>query len=147
MKKFGLFICLFTCAGAAPGQQPGTAAHSRHKPVVKKHPPANIRYGTASFYANKFEGRRMANGALFHQKNFTAASNTIPLGKWVRVTCIRNKRSVAVRITDRMNASNHRLIDLSHSAAASLKYTGNGLARVKVEILSKRPADAVVIDK
>jgi rare lipoprotein A len=95
-------------------------------------------YGTASFYANKFEGRKTANGEVFSQKKLTGASNILPLNQWVRVTNMRNNLSVVLRITDRMHKNNKRLIDLSKSAAKKLKYTGYGLAHVKVEVLGKK---------
>lgn len=104
---------------------------------------ARIQYGIASYYHNKFEGRKTANGEIFTQKGMTAASNTHPLNCWVRVTNSRNKKSVVVRITDRMHPKNPRLIDLSRTAAAKLGYTGRGLTRVKVEYLGRqKPAIA-----
>ena len=103
-----------------------------------------IHFGTASFYANKFEGRKTANGEVFSQKNFTGASNILPLNQWVRVTNTRNNLSVILRITDRMHKNNKRLIDLSKSAAKKLKYTGYGLAHVKVEVLGKKLPQGIV---
>jgi rare lipoprotein A (peptidoglycan hydrolase) len=50
-----------------------------------------ILYGTASFYSNKFQGRKTANGEIFDQKKMTAACNVLPLGTWIRVTNLRNK--------------------------------------------------------
>ncbi len=94
--------------------------------------------GTASYYANKFEGRKTANGEIFSQKKLTAASNIIPMNYWVRITNIRNKRSVVLRINDRMHPKNPRLIDLSLAAAKRLRYTGRGIVRVKVEVLGKK---------
>ena len=97
-----------------------------------------IQYGVASFYHNKFEGRLTANGEVFSQKNMTAACNTLPLNCWVKVTSSRNKKSVILRITDRMHPKNPRLIDLSRTAASKLGYTGRGLTRVKVEYLGRQ---------
>ena len=100
-----------------------------------------IQYGIASFYDNKFEGRQTSNGEIFTQKKLTAASNTLPLNSWARVTNLSNKRSVIVRITDRMHPKNKRLIDLSRSAASKLAYIGKGLTRVRVEYLgTKKPS-------
>jgi rare lipoprotein A len=106
-----------------------------HKPVKKKN--TKVQYGIASFYANKFNGRHTANGEIFSQEKLTAASNTVPLNRWVRVTNLRNKKKVIVKINDRMHFRNKRLIDLSHAAAKKLGYTGWGLAKVKVEVLGK----------
>lgn len=108
---------------------------------------ARVQYGVASYYHNKFEGRKTANGEIFTQKGMTAASNTLPLNCWVRVTSSRNKKSVIVRITDRMHPKNPRLIDLSRTAAAQLGYIGRGLTRVKVEYLGRqKPASTTVVE-
>jgi rare lipoprotein A len=125
------------------GKATSSGKHHKSKREVSKD---KIHYGTASFYANKFEGRKTANGEIFSQKNLTAASNIIPMNLWVRVTNTRNHLSVIVRITDRMHKNNKRLIDLSKAAAKKLKYTGNGLAHVKVEILGKKLPDGIVRD-
>ena len=102
-----------------------------------------IHYGTASYYANKFEGRKTANGEVFSQKKLTGASNILPLNQWVRVTNMRNHLTVVLRITDRMHKNNRRLIDLSKSAAKKLKYTGYGLAHVRVEVLGKKLPEGI----
>src|ERR1700730_10116101 len=107
-------------------------SHSSHQKSVK------FQYGTASFYADKFNGRSSANGEIFSQKKMTAASNTLPLNIWVKVTNLRNKKTVIVRITDRMHHNNKRLIDLSRAAAVQLGYTGRGMTRVKAEVLTKK---------
>jgi rare lipoprotein A len=109
---------------------------SSHKIVKKKKP--KIQYGIASFYANKFNGRHTASGEVFSQEKLSAASNTVALNTWVRVTNLRNKKKVTLKINDRMHFRNKRLIDLSHAAAKKLGYTGWGLAKVKVEVLGKR---------
>lgn len=106
-----------------------------------------VQYGIASFYDNKFEGRRTSNGEIFTQKKLTAASNTLPLNCWVKVTNLSNKRAVIVRITDRMHPKNRRLIDLSRAAASTLSYTGKGLTRVKVEYLGKKKPASLEADK
>lgn len=106
-----------------------------------------IQYGIASFYDNKFEGRLTSNGEVFSQKKLTAASNTLPLNCWVKVTNLSNKRSVILRITDRMHPKNMRLIDLSRAAASTLSYTGKGLTRVKVEYLGKKKPASLQTDK
>lgn len=123
------------------------SAFSQHK-KSGSHPkkPADIHYGTASFYANKFEGRKTATGEIFSQKKMTAASNIISLNTWVKVTNLRNKRSVVVKITDRMHPHNKRLIDMSRIAAKKLGYTGHGITRVKVEVLGKKQPPEWVVE-
>lgn len=85
----------------------------------------------------------MANGEIFSQKKLTAASNTLSLNTWVKVTNMHNKKYVIVKITDHMHRRNKRLIDLSKAAAHQLGYTGRGLTRVRVDVLGRhKPAEA-----
>lgn len=97
-----------------------------------------IFYGTASYYADKFEGRKTANGEIFSQQKMTAACNVLPLGTWIRVTNLRNGKSVLVKVNDRLHPRMTRLVDLSKAAAIHLNYTRAGLTRVKVEVFGKK---------
>lgn len=105
---------------------------------VKKGRHPGVQYGTASFYANKFQGRATAIGEPYDKNKMTCAHNTLPLGTWVKVTNLRNKKFVIVRVTDRLHRRNKRLVDLSRIAASKLGYLKRGLARVKVEVLDKK---------
>jgi rare lipoprotein A len=96
---------------------------------------SNIKYGTASFYAKKFNGRRTRNDEIYNSAKYTAACNVLPLGTWIKVTNLHNHKTVIVRINDRMNPKNKRLVDLSGVAANDLGFLGRGLTRVKVEVL------------
>lgn len=100
-------------------------------------------YGTASFYHNKFNGRRTASGKIFNQKKLTAAHNAVPLGTWLKVTNMRNKKSVTVQVIDRLHYRSRRLIDLSKAAANKIGFTKTGLLPVKVEITGKSKAIAI----
>lgn len=93
--------------------------------------------GIASFYHNKFVGRKTANGEIFDQEKYTAASNTHKLGTYVKVTNARNGEVVYVKINDRMAASNKRLLDLTSKAAGDLKFKKAGTTSVKVEPVSE----------
>jgi rare lipoprotein A len=95
----------------------------------------HVETGVASYYHPKFQGRPTASGELYDQNKMTAAHNRLPMGTLVRVTNLRNKRSVIVRINDRLHHRNTRLIDLSRAAAAKLGYVARGLTKVKVEVL------------
>src|SRR6476469_3642591 len=97
-------------------------------------------YGTASYYANKFEGRLTANGEVFTQQKMSAACNVLPLGTWIKVTNLHNGHFVIVKINDRLHYKNKRLVDLSKIAAKKIGYTGGGLTKVKVEPLEKKPS-------
>ena len=98
--------------------------------------------GTASYYGGKFHGRKTASGERFNQNALTAAHKTLPLGTKVRVTNLRNGETVDVKINDRGPYHKGRVIDLSKSAARELRMLGAGTAKVKVEVLAKKAADA-----
>ncbi|MCW5916311.1 MAG: septal ring lytic transglycosylase RlpA family protein [Ferruginibacter sp.] len=92
-------------------------------------------YGQASYYHQKFHGRKTASGHVFNQQKLTAACNVLPIGTRVRVTNLRNKKSVVVTVNDRLNKKTKRLIDLTYRAANTLGFIKRGLTRVKIEVL------------
>jgi rare lipoprotein A len=96
-----------------------------------------VYYGIASYYADKFNGRPTANGEIYSHKKLTAACNILPLGTWIRVTNLKNNKSVIVKTNDRLHPRMKRIVDLSRSAAEKLAYTGRGLTQVKVEVIEK----------
>jgi rare lipoprotein A len=76
--------------------------------VKDKQVTTRMLYGQASYYANKFEGRKTATGEIFKQNQLTAACNVLPLGTWVRVTNLSNGKSVVVRTNDRLHVENEK---------------------------------------
>lgn len=94
-------------------------------------------YGQASFYADKFNGRKTASGEIFNQHKMTAACNAVKLGTWLRVTNLRNGNTVIVKANDRIHPGMKRVVDLSSGAAKKLGFTAAGLTRVKVEVIGK----------
>ncbi len=96
-----------------------------------------IIYGTASYYANKFNGRKTANGEIFDQNKLTAASNKVPIGTWLKVTNLRNGKSIIVRINDRMSNKVKRVIDLTSTGAKKLGFIKSGTTRVKMMVLTE----------
>jgi len=96
-----------------------------------------VLYGTASFYADKFTGRKTATGAIYSHNKMTAACNVLPLGTWIRVTNLRNERSVIAFVNDRLHPKNKRIVDMSKMGAERLGFVSRGLTQVKVEVLEK----------
>ena len=129
-----------TVAPLAPAPHPPTppvvaAAPRRHLlPRLRINPLA----GLASWYGSMWNGRKTASGEDFDESQLTAAHKSLPLGTLVRVTNLRSMRSVIVRINDRGALSPSRVIDLSSAAASEIGMLGQGLARVKLEILGSR---------
>jgi rare lipoprotein A len=96
---------------------------------------SEILYGQASYYSDKFNGRKTASGEIFNQKKLTAACNKLPLGTWIKVTNLQNGDSVIVKVNDRMHPKMNRVVDLSKAAAKKIGLTTAGVTRVKVEVI------------
>lgn len=86
--------------------------------------------GKASYYT---EGKRTANGEKYKKRKLTAASKTLPFGTHVKVTNLRNGKSVKVRINDRGPYVQGRIIDLSWKAAKKIGMMDDGVVPVKLK--------------
>lgn len=98
--------------------------------------------GIASWYGAGFHGRRSASGEIYNQNALTAAHRQLPFGTRVRVTNLKNNRSVVVRINDRGPFIRGRVIDLSAAAARILGLTSTGVAPVQLEVVEPQQATA-----
>lgn len=94
-----------------------------------------VERGVASWYGNKFHGRRTSSGEPYDMYKMTAAHKTLPLPSYAEVTNLDNGRKVVVRINDRGPFHGDRLIDLSYSAATKLGITAKGTGRVEVRAI------------
>ena len=91
--------------------------------------------GLASWYGREHHGKRTASGGLFDMEALTAAHRSLPFGTWVRVTHLATGQTVTVRINDRRPWVGGRVIDLSRRAAQTLGILGDGVARVRLEVV------------
>ncbi len=91
--------------------------------------------GIASWYGQKFNGRKTSSGEIYSICEFTAAHKTLPLPSYVRVTNTRNGQSVVVRVNDRGPFHEGRIIDLSYVAAKRIGLDKTGTAPVRVELV------------
>jgi rare lipoprotein A len=91
--------------------------------------------GIASYYNNKFEGRKTASGERYKKHLMTAAHRSYPFGTFVRVRSTLTGKSVVVRINDRGPRSDNRIIDVSRAAALQLGILKDGIAMVKLEVV------------
>ena len=112
-----------------------TNKESKKEKKRKKLKTTYLGKGKASFYSNKFQNRKTANGERFKQSKLTAAHKKLPFGTRVKVTNIRNGKSVIVRINDRGPFIRGRVIDLSRAAFKKIGNTRSGVIRVKLEIV------------
>jgi rare lipoprotein A len=104
-----------------------------------------VEKGTASYYGQKFHGRRTSNMEVYDMYAFTAAHKTLPLPSFARVTNLDNGKSVVVRVNDRGPFHEGRVIDLSYAAAVKLGITARGTGRVEVRALQPGDDDRPVL--
>jgi rare lipoprotein A len=111
-------------AGAQPGGAPATALSGAV---------GETQTGQAAVYSKRLNGHRTASGQRYHSNKLTASHQTLPFGTQVKVTNLKNNKSVTVRINDRGPTEPGRIIDLSGSAALALGI--HHLAEVKIEVV------------
>ncbi len=101
-------------------------------------------HGVASYYHDRFAGRKTANGEIFSQRKYTCACNSLPLGTYVKVTNKANGKTVVVKVNDRLAKYNKRVVDLSKCSARKISSIRAGLAKVKVEVMDPEEAKAII---
>src|SRR6059036_1606486 len=140
-------VLLVVSLGAAQGP---TSSESRSNvpqksrvTVKKQAKPYQV--GTASWYGDYFQGKPTASGEPYDMFDLTAAHPTLPLGSFVRVTNLRNGRSVVVKVNDRGPIVPGRIIDVSYSTARVLQFKAQGLQRVRLDLVQPKMAQPQTI--
>src|SRR5215471_9980313 len=131
-------------SGSAPDRtslrpQPKPATKSK---ISRKSKPYQV--GTASWYGSYFQGKETASGEAYNMYDFTAAHPMLPLGTYVKVTNVRNGRSVVVRVNDRGPVVDGRIIDVSYGAAQALGMKSRGIQQVRLDLVEQPPTVAVL---
>lgn len=129
-------------SATAPEARPerAEAAPAAVEPAVTTAAPApalETYTGSASYYADKFEGRTTASGVPFRQARMWAAHKKLPFGTQLRVTNLSNGSQIEVEVVDRGPYAHGRILDLSRTAARKLGFLRAGHTRVKVEVISR----------
>jgi len=140
---FSLMILYFGCA-TAPRYTRGASEREISRPENKVTGRAErethgkyYQVGMASYYANKFHGRKTANGEIFNMNALTAAHPVLPFNTVVKVTNLKTGRSVEVRINDRGPFSKKRIIDLSRAAAKEIGLIESGVGKVGLQVIRR----------
>ncbi len=130
-------LLVFTAAGPALAL-PAEPINEQLEALVRQENQRDPRDGVATYYANRFAGRRTTSGERYDPDGLTAAHATLPLGSVVRVHNDRTNRDVVVRINDRCSIRHaaKNLIDLSRLAAREIGLWGKGMTRVRIVPLS-----------
>lgn len=147
----GMFVvAVFSLIGCTSGSNPPTGRDSpqgteiRDSQPVKEVPTEQAvketQTGEASFISEEFQGKQTASGDTYNQDQLVAAHPSYALGTVVRVINLENERTVEVRIIDRSamtKGEGSPIIDVSRGAAEQLKFTKEGQARVRIEVLEE----------
>lgn len=92
----------------------------------------------ASYYADRFNGRRTASGKKFSNSKYTAAHRKLPFGTKLRITNEANGKCVVVEVTDRGPFTKGREIDMSKRAFMDITHNKNsGAMNVTIEVIDK----------
>jgi rare lipoprotein A len=138
LSQTAVILALVTALGAAPeNKTPESSQGSPQPPQGTVKPPNVKKYqvGKASWYGRLFQHKQTASGEPYDMYQFTAAHRTLPLGSWVKVTNLKNDRTVIVRINDRGPVLKGRILDLSYGAARMLGFGDRGVEPVRLDVV------------
>lgn len=124
---------LFGCSSTTRYSR--TSSYTEKEGDIKNLRLLDVETGTASFYADEFDGQKTANGEVYDMNELTAAHPSYPFNTIVKVTNLSNGKTVEVRINDRMPDFKGRVIDLSLSAAKKIEMVNAGIQEVKLEVI------------
>jgi rare lipoprotein A len=106
------------------------------RPPHSKATAATTQRGIATVYSDTLQGKRLASGEKYDDTALTAAHRSLPMGTMVKVTNLKNNKSVVVKINDRgPHGPKKKIIDLSGRAARELEMVHDGKAKVKLEVV------------
>lgn len=136
-----ILVILFLITGVEAAHRPthpdpiGPDMKAR-PPSARPHKPKPYQVGRASWYGHVFHGKPTASGEPYNMFQFTAAHRNLPLGTLVRVTNLKTKQSVVVRINDRGPTHPNRIMDLSYLAAERIGLRRPGVQWVRLDLLA-----------
>lgn len=132
-----------------PASRPYTVLGQTYTPDARLKPYRET--GVASWYGRRYHGQKTSVGEVYDMYGMTAAHTTLAIPSYVRVTNLKNGKSVVVRVNDRGPFHSDRLIDLSYTAAHKLGVLAGGSTQVEVETIdpanyaaAAKPAEAPV---
>jgi rare lipoprotein A len=144
----GTAAVLFALSSLAQAQSASAPAAAPAAAAVPAAPAAPVKAskavagdaseGKVAFYGRKFAGRKTASGERFNPNAMTMAHKTLPFGTLVRVTNLKTKRSVVVRVNDRGPSTPDRIGDVTSAAATKLKMRRAGVIDAKLEVVGMK---------
>jgi rare lipoprotein A len=129
---FVILFTIFIINSCAPSSRFSTRSETN---TATQYRTGEIIVGYSSYYADKFHGRKTANGEIFDMHGYTAAHRSLPFDTILLVTNLVNGKKVKVRVNDRGPFVKGRILDLSLQAAKDIGLIGMGVAKVNIKIL------------
>jgi rare lipoprotein A len=120
---------------ALPDKDLGKNADTKADADKKRH---WYQIGRASWYGEELQGQQTASGEDYDMNKLTCAHRSLPLGSLIRVTNLRNHKTVVVRVNDRGPMPQNRVIDLSFAAASFLGFSSRGTAPVRLDLVNSK---------
>ena len=140
-------IAIFATAFFVTTAHTGNAVHAAVPqtanngwPAVHEHRQHWFQFGRASWYGHALQGMPTATGEAYDMNAMTCAHRTLPLGSLIRVTNLRNHRSLVLRVNDRGPMVETRVVDLSYAAAKRLGFSGRGTTKVRIDLVDAKPS-------
>jgi rare lipoprotein A len=121
--------------------EPGASSTAKAQTIHRQH---WFQFGRASWYGHALQGLPTATGEAYDMNAMTCAHRTLPLGSLVRVTNLRNHRSLVLRVNDRGPMIESRVVDLSYAAAKRLGFSHLGIVRVRIDLVDAKPSPSEV---
>ena len=135
-----LLTAIVVFSGTRAAQSAAATNSNPQQPAAVQATPHHHWYeiGRASWYGKLFQGHETASGENFDMNALTCAHRSLPLGSLIRVTNLRNHKSVVVRVNDRGPVPEDRVVDLSYAAAHFLGFSERGTARVRLDLVNSK---------
>jgi rare lipoprotein A len=130
-------LYLYNCSPSARFSSDASNSNSVQHSSSQVYQEGEVIYGESSYYADKFHGRKTANGETFDMYKKTAAHKTLPFNTMLEVTNLENNKSVIVRVNDRGPFVGDRILDLSYGAAREIDMISSGVVQVKIRIIKQ----------
>jgi rare lipoprotein A len=127
--------------GISVHAEQGASSATKSPTVHRQH---WFQFGRASWYGHALQGLPTATGEAYDMNAMTCAHRTLPLGSLVRVTNLRNHRSLVLRVNDRGPMVETRVVDLSYAAAKRLGFSHIGIVRVRLDLVDVKPSPSEV---
>jgi len=141
-----LLISLIAPAVAQQTAAPKTTPAPTAPPITSPTAPAlaggstsQSQTGLAAVYSDRLHGRKTASGAVYNRNALTTAHPSLPFGTRVRITNMKNNRSVDLTVNDRGPTQPDRIVDISRAAAVKLGIRPKAMGEVKLEVIGEKP--------